>query len=162
MGEAGRGGGKPAKAKAEVNLVRLAGAFNALVAGDGDGQGSGEAGEAAAAPEWRKLEAYARRMRELLTEVRRGDTPPPAERLAEYERMLSAAAAAADTARRKQDELPGGVAQVRAPCRGAQRAQARARTDYRFRRAQRAYARARTDCPSLLIVSAAATAEPRA
>ena len=55
--------------------------------------------------EWRKLEAYARRMRDLLVEVRRGDAPPPAERLAEYERMLAAAAAVADDARRKQDDV---------------------------------------------------------
>ena len=109
---AGTNGGQ--KAKAEVNLIRLAGAFNALVAGEGDGEGRGAAG-AEAEPEWRKLEAYARRMRELLNEVRRSQTTPPPERLAEYERILSAAAAAADAARRKQDDLPGGVAQVRAP-----------------------------------------------
>jgi hypothetical protein len=109
---AGSNGGQ--KAKAEVNLIRLAGAFNALVAGEGDGEGRGAAG-AEAEPEWRKLEAYARRMRELLNEVRRSQSTPPPERLAEYERMLSAAAAAADAARRKQDDLPGGVTQVLAP-----------------------------------------------
>lgn len=99
------------KAKAEVNLIRLVGAFNALVAGVSDGNGRGAAG-AEAKLEWRKLEAYARRMRELLTDVRRGQTPPPPERLAGYERMLSAAAAAADNVRRKQDDLPGGATQV--------------------------------------------------
>jgi len=98
-----------AKTKAEVNLLRLAASFErdgvaAREAGGGDG------GE----PEWRKLEAYARRMRELLVEVRRGDAPPPAERLAEYEGMLAAAAAAADDARRKQDgSAAGKPAEVR-------------------------------------------------
>ena len=57
-------------------------------------------------PGWRTLEAYARRMRELLAEVRRSDSPPPASLLGEYERMLAAAASAADAARRRQDELP--------------------------------------------------------
>ena len=109
---AGTNGGQ--KAKAEVNLIRLAGAFNALVAGEGDGEGRGAAG-AEAEPEWRKLEAYARRMRELLIEVRRSQSTPPPDRLAEYERMLSAAAAAADAARRKQDDLPGGFTQVLSP-----------------------------------------------
>lgn len=90
------------KSKAEVNLLRLAGSFKP--GGNGSKATKEDADEAA--PEWRKLEAYARRMRELLGEVRRGDTPPPAEYLAEYERMLSTAAAAADDARRKQDDLP--------------------------------------------------------
>ena len=88
-----------ARSKAEVNLLRLAASF---------GCGSGSDREVAGVDserEWRKLEAYARRMRELLVEVRRGDALPPAERLAEYERMLAAAAAMADDARRKQDDV---------------------------------------------------------
>ena len=84
------------KSKAEVNLLRLAGAFNSDFADSSTGE---------VAPAWRKLEAYARRMRELLGEVRRGDTPPSSDYLAEYERMLSSAATAADDARRKQDDL---------------------------------------------------------
>jgi hypothetical protein len=94
------------KSKAEVNLLRLASSFN-LTPGDVGGHAA-EEGTAAhaseAEPEWRKLEAYARRMQDLLADVRRGNSPPPAELLAEYERMLATAAAAADAARRKQEE----------------------------------------------------------
>ena len=87
------------RSKAEVNLLRLAASFSC------DGRGDREAAVLDSEREWRKLEAYARRMRELLVEVRRGDALPPAERLAEYERMLAAAAAMADDARRKQDDV---------------------------------------------------------
>ena len=85
---AGKGHGgernSAARSRAEVNLVRLARAC----------------GHTPDAPEpwWRTLEAYARRMRELLAEVRRSDSPPPVSLLGEYERMLAAAASAASDA----------------------------------------------------------------
>ena len=92
------------KSKAEVNFLRIY--IYGWKAPSGSVQNKDKIADSDADPEWRKLEAYARRMRELLAEVRRGDTPPPAERIAEYESMLAAAAVAADDARRKQDTLP--------------------------------------------------------
>ena len=89
-----------ARSRAEVNLLRLARACGHTP--DAAERVRSDAPE----PGWRTLEAYARRMRELLAEVRRSDSPPPVSLLGEYERMLAAAASAADAARRRQDELP--------------------------------------------------------
>jgi len=86
--------------RAEINFVRLALACEAQPDGGSAAAGDGVGG----ASEWRRLEAYARRLRELLEDIRRGEQHPSKQQLVEYERMLSAVAARADLARRQTEE----------------------------------------------------------
>jgi hypothetical protein len=88
--------------RAEINFVRLALACEAQP--DGDSAAAADGDGVGGASEWRRLEAYARRLRELLEDIRRGEQQPSKQQLVEYERMLSAVAARADLARRQTEE----------------------------------------------------------
>ncbi|KAJ1490025.1 membrane fusion protein Use1-domain-containing protein [Baffinella frigidus] len=88
--------------RAEINFVRLA--LSCEAQPDGDSAAAAGDDGVGGASEWRRLEAYARRLRELLEDIRRGEQQPSKQQLVEYERMLSAVAARADLARRRTEE----------------------------------------------------------